>query len=205
MEAKRIARRSTSPWADRRTVGPRESTSVRTTVVVPTLKRGPGTALCRSTRARRRFSVVLRRAHPSGWGTMSRPPTSFALSLSTEPHGRLVRHDECPTARDQPHGPLRYPPPCELHDRLRQQLVLHFEHARGKRVRSGAPVAAAGGRGARTVGGTGGARAAGRERWGIRRGGPTFREVRCSGIERKMSGAATLFPILKDGPGAAQR
>src|SRR5437762_3712436 len=139
MEAKRIARRSTSPWADRRTVGPRESTSVRTTVVVPTLKRGPGTALCRSTRARRRFSVVLRRAHPSGWGTMSRPPTSFALSLSTEPHGRLVRHDECPTARDQPHRPLRYPQPCELHDRLRQQLVLHFEHARGKRVRRVVP------------------------------------------------------------------
>src|SRR5437879_13806824 len=93
IDVKRRASGSTD-WADRRTGGRAESNRVTTPVVVPTLKRGPHTALCRSTRARRRFSVVQRRPHPSGWGLLARLPKTTFLRIITGTYRRLVTaHD----------------------------------------------------------------------------------------------------------------
>src|SRR5256885_3225650 len=139
MEANRTARRTTSSWADRRTGGVRERTSVRDTVVVPTLKRGPDTALCRSTRAKRRFSVVLGRAHPSGWEPLWRLLTPLFLPIIapiiTEPHGRLISDHEPGTARHKPHRFLGHSQPDQRLDYLREQPVLHLEYPSGEPVR----------------------------------------------------------------------
>src|SRR6185437_5977938 len=92
MEANRTARRSTSPWADRRTGG----------------------------RADRRSASTLRR---------------LDLSLISESHWRLVTYHETGPTLDQPHRLLWYAQPRQLQHDVRQQPMLHFQHARGERLR----------------------------------------------------------------------
>src|SRR5439155_508323 len=61
----------------------------------------------------------------------ARPPVRRGVEIDS----KVVPRDECRTFRGEPDGPLRHPQPCQLHDHLRQQPVLHLEHARGERVR----------------------------------------------------------------------
>src|SRR5947199_10083005 len=80
-----------------------------------------------------------RNTHATSPALAVRPSASPPVRRNVEIENRFVSRDEGRAFRGEAHRPLRHPQPSELHDRLRQQLVLHFEHARGKRAPRGVP------------------------------------------------------------------
>src|SRR5438093_6737714 len=80
-----------------------------------------------------------RNTHATSPALAVRPSASRPFRRIVEIDSKFVPRDKSRTLRKEPNGLPGHPQPCQLHDHLRQQPVLHFEHPCGERVRCVVP------------------------------------------------------------------
>src|SRR5439155_4993178 len=69
-----------------------------------------------------------RNTHATSPALAVRPSASPPVRRIVEIDSKFVPRDKSRTLRKEPNGLPGHPQPCQLHDHLRQQPVLHFEH-----------------------------------------------------------------------------